>query len=493
MPSFEPIFVGAVLLLLGVLAGKFSGRFGVPALLLFLVIGMLAGSDGPGAIDFTNAPLAATVGSIALAFILFSGGLDTRWRTVQPVLWPGIILATAGALITALVAALAAIIIFDFPPIFGLLTGAIISSTDAAAVFSVLRSRGVALRGRVRPLLELESATNDPMAVFLTIGLSELILSPEADGFSLLFLFVRQMALGALFGIALAQGAVWLLNKIKLEYEGLYPVLTLAIVLLIFSATSAVDGSGFLAVYLAGLTMSRHRLIHKRSLSRFHDGVGWLMQIAMFLVLGLLVFPSQLPEVAVPSLGLAVVLMLIARPVAVWLSLAFTAFTWREKAFVAWVGLRGAVPIVLATFPLAAGVPLAPEIFNVVFFVVFLSVALQGTTFARVGRWLEVADTGEDEGDRPERVTGGDANRSITEVQIPSNSWVDGRRVVELDLPTGMWLALIARGDEFLVPQGPTILKAGDRLTILASPGEKRQVEEMLRSARSRGPDRAQR
>ncbi|HJU50905.1 MAG TPA: potassium/proton antiporter [Acidimicrobiia bacterium] len=488
MPSFEPVFVVAILLLLGVLAGKLSSRFGVPALLLFLLIGMLAGSDGPGGIDFTNAPLAAAVGSIALALILFSGGLDTRWQAVRPVLWSGISLATVGTLITGAVAGLAAVYIFDYPLLFGLLAGSIISSTDAAAVFSILRSRGIGLRGKLRPLLELESATNDPMAVFLTLGLSELIVGSETEPISLVFLFIRQMGLGALVGIAFARAAVWVLNKIKLEYEGLYPVLTLAIVLLVFSAASAVEGSGFLAVYLAGLTMSRHRLIHKRSLARFHDGVGWLMQIAMFLVLGLLVFPSQIPGVAPPSLGLALVLMFIARPLAVWVTLIFSGFSWREKALIAWVGLRGALPIVLATFPLAAGVPLAPEIFNVVFFVVLLSVALQGTTIARIASWLGVVDTTAAEGDRPELVTGGDDNRSITEVTIPANSWVDGRRVVELDFPTGMWLSLIARGDEFLVPQGPTVLKSGDRLTLLASENEKERVLELLESGSAQTP-----
>lgn len=488
MPSFEPVFVVAILLLFGVLAGKLSSRFGVPALLLFLLIGMLAGSDGPGGIDFTNAPLAAAVGSIALALILFSGGLDTRWQAVRPVLWSGIFLATVGTLITGAVGGLAAVYIFDYPLLFGLLAGSIISSTDAAAVFSILRSRGIGLRGKLRPLLELESATNDPMAVFLTIGLSELIVSAETEPISLVFLFIRQMGLGALVGIALARAAVWALNKIKLEYEGLYPVLTLAIVLLIFSATSAIEGSGFLAVYLAGLTMSRHRLIHKRSLARFHDGIGWLMQIAMFLVLGLLVFPSQIPGVALPSLGLALVLMFVARPLAVWITLAYRGFSWREKALIAWVGLRGALPIVLATFPLAAGVPLAPEIFNVVFFIVLLSVALQGTTIARVAHWLRVVDTVAAEGDRPELVTGGDERRSITEVTIPADSWVDGRRVVELDFPTGMWLSLIARGDEFLVPQGPTVLKSGDRLTLLASENEKERVLELLESGRAQAP-----
>lgn len=482
MPSFEPVLIAATLLLVAVLAGKLSGRFGVPALLVFLAVGMFAGSDGVLGIEFTDAPLTATVGSIALALILFSGGLDTRWQAVRPVVGAGVALATGGTLITALVTGLGAILIFDFPPLYGLLIGAIVSSTDAAAVFSVLRSRGIALKGGLRPLLELESASNDPMAVFLTIGLTELIVA-EIGGLSLVTLFLRQMVFGAVIGIALAQAAVWLLNRIRLEYEGLYPVLTLAIVLLIYSATTVVEGSGFLAVYLAGVTMSRHRLIHKRSLARFHDGVGWLMQITMFLVLGLLVFPSQLPAVAAPGFALALVLMLAARPLAVFLALAFASFGWREKLFISWVGLRGAVPIVLATFPLAAGVPLAADIFNIVFFVVLLSVALQGTTISRVARWLRVTDVAAPP-DRPELVTGGSEKRKITEVTVPPSSWVDGRRVVELDLPHGMWLSLIARGEEFLVPQGPTVLRSGDRLTILASAQEKEQLETLFAQAR---------
>ena len=391
------------------LAGKLSGRFGVPALLFFLLVGMAAGSDGAGGIEFTDAPLAATVGSVALAFILFSGGLDTRWQQVRPLLGPGLLLATVGTAghgSRRWSGSFACF--FDLPLPYGLLTGAIVSSTDAAAVFSVLRSKGIALRGRVRPLLELESASNDPMAVFLVIGITELITHPEADGWSLVLLFLRQMGLGAIIGLVLARAAVWLLNKIKLEYEGLYPVLTVGLVLLIFSAAAAVEGSGFLAVYIAGVTLSRHRLIHKRSIGRFHDGVGWLMQIAMFLVLGLLVFPTQLPAVAWRGVGLALVLMLVARPLAIWLSLAFTSFNWRDKLLISWVGLRGAVPIVLATFPLAAGVPFAGDIFNVVFFVVFLSVALQGTSISVASRLIGVDDdTSDHAGDRPELVTGG--------------------------------------------------------------------------------------
>jgi potassium/hydrogen antiporter len=392
-----------------------------------------------------------------------------------------VVLATAGTVITALVAGLAASVIFDIPIALGLLVGAIISSTDAAAVFSVLRSRGMGLRGRLRPLLELESASNDPMAVFLTIGFTALVTQPDASVVGFAWLFVRQMTLGAVTGIVLALLAVRLVNWLRLEYEGLYPVLTVAIVLGIFSTTAAVGGSPFLALYLAGITMARHRFIHKRSLTRFHDGIGWLMQIAMFLILGLLVFPSQLPSVAGPGLALAAVLMLVARPVAVWLSLLGRSWNARERWLVSWVGLRGAVPIILATFPLAAGVQGADTIFNAVFFVVFLSVALQGTTIPPVARFLGLEAPGPDRtGEREEIMVGGITGRLLGQAVVPPDSWAVGRQVVELDLPPGTWVALLTRGEEVLVPQGPTVLEAGDRLTVLATPAELEQVARHL-------------
>lgn len=487
MPPVLPVLVVAILLLAGVIAGKVSGRFGIPALLLFLVIGMAAGSDGPGGIEFSDSELASSIGAIALVLILFSGGLDTSWSAVRPVLVPGVVLATLGTLVTALVAGIAAAVIFDVSLILGLLVGAIISSTDAAAVFSVLRSRGIGLRGKLRPLLELESASNDPMAVFLTVGLTALVTSPDQPLSSLAWLFVRQMTLGAVFGVALAFLGVWFVNRIRLEYEGLYPVLSLATVLAIYSSTAAVGGSGFLAVYLAGVTMARSRLVHKRSLMRFHDGIGWLMQITMFLLLGLLVFPSRLLEVAVPGLALAAVLMLLARPVAVWLSLLGRSWSARDRWLVSWVGLRGAVPIILATFPLAEGVEGAGVIFDAVFFVVFLSVALQGTTIPMIARLLGVQSPEEvAASDREEIVGGAATGRSLHEITVPDDSWAVNRQVVELDLPPGVWLALLTRRDEFLVPQGPTILQAGDQVTVLASPSEVRLVEAILRSGNLR-------
>ncbi len=282
MPPIEYILLGvAVLLLLSVIASQATGRLGVPALLLFLVIGMLAGSDGPGGIYFDDPWLAQSLGVAALAFILFSGGLDTRWEDVRPVLWKGVALSTLGVFITAILVGWFATTALDFSWLEGLLLGAVVSSTDAAAVFSVLRSRNVSLKGQLKPLLELESGSNDPMAVYLTIGFIQLLSQPAASMMDLIPLFLQQMTLGAAFGYGIGKAMVWIVNRVRLEYEGLYPVLTVSLVLLDYGATSALGGNGFLAVYLAGLVMGPSDFIHKRSLMRFHDGLAWLMQIAM--------------------------------------------------------------------------------------------------------------------------------------------------------------------------------------------------------------------
>ena len=314
MSGTTVVLVASALLLLGVVASRVSSRLGIPGLLVFLAVGMLAGSDGPGGIDFDNADLAQTLGVVALAFILFAGGISTVWDEVRPVLSQGAALATFGVLITALLAGLAATWAFDLPIETGLLIGAIISSTDAAAVFSVLRSRSVSLRGRLRPLLELESGSNDPMAVFLTIGFLELVTNANAEPLDFVPLFVSQMAIGGLLGFGAGRVATWGLNQIRLDHDGLYPVLLLAIVGFTFSATTLLNGSGFLAVYVAGIVMAQRRFIHKNSLTRFHDGIAWVAQIGMFVVLGLLVFPSELPSVAFRGLLVAAVLIFVARP-----------------------------------------------------------------------------------------------------------------------------------------------------------------------------------
>jgi cell volume regulation protein A len=385
------LLLASVFLLVSILASKISRKLGIPALLVFLGIGMLAGSDGPGGIYFDDALLAQSIGVIALAFILFAGGLDTDWHNVRPAGLSALSLATIGVLLTTLLIGVFAAFLLQISPLEGLLLGAIISSTDAAAVFAILRDRNLQLKGRLAPLLELESGSNDPMAVFLTIGFTGLLLDPQRSPLMLLLLFVQQMGLGAVFGLLIGKGAIWLISRLHLEVEGLYPVLTIALVLLTYGLTAFLGGSGFLAVYLLGLLLGNSALHRIDPLTRFHDGIAWLMQITMFLTLGLLVFPSRLPAVAGSGIVIALALLFIARPASVLISLLFTRFSLREKLFAGWVGLRGAVPIVLATFPLLAGFPRAPSFFDLVFFIVLASVLLQGPSLPFVARWLGVA------------------------------------------------------------------------------------------------------
>lgn len=386
----EWLLVASILLLLSVVAWKISSWLGVPALLFFLGIGMLAGSDGPGGIYFDNAFVAQSVGVVALAFILFAGGLDTQWKVVRPALGGALSLSTVGVLLTALVTAVFAILLLHFSFLEGLLLGAIISATDAAAVFSVLGARSLHLQGRIVPLLELESGSNDPMSVFLTIGVIRLLTEPQTSIFEIIVLFVQQMGIGAISGILLGWAAIFLISRFKLSVVALYPVVSIALVLLAYSLTAMLGGSGFLAVYIMGLLLGNNPLQRVNQLTRFHSAISWLMQIAMFLILGLLVFPSHLPGVVLSGLLLTAVAIFIARPVSVFIALAPVKITVREKLFVSWVGLRGAVPIVLATFPLLSNVPNAVFIFDLVFFIVLASVLLQGTTVPLVAQWLGV-------------------------------------------------------------------------------------------------------
>jgi len=461
----------ALLLLLSVLASKVSDRFGVPALLLFLVLGMLAGSDGPGGIYFDDATLAQFVGITALTLILFSGGLDTDWHSVRPVLRYGLALSTLGVLLTTFIVGVFAHVVLHSSLVEGLLLGAIVSSTDAAAVFAVLRSKGASLKGQLKPLLELESGSNDPMAVFLTIGLVQLLTQPATSLASLILLFGLQISLGMMAGYVFGKGIVFLTNHLRLQYEGLYPVLTLSSVLLAFGLTNLLQGSGFLAVYVAGIIAGNHDFIHRRSLLRFHDGLAWLMQIVMFLTLGLLVFPSRLFPVIGVGLLIAIFLMLIARPLSVFISLLPTRMlSVREKVLVSWVGLRGAVPIILATYPLLAKIPQADLIFNVVFFIVLTSVVLQGTTIPLVARWLHVDAPTPSKPIFPiDHIPVSGIKCELEELVIPAGSSADGKAIVELGLPAEFLVVLISRSDEYLIPSGGTTLLAGDTLLVLAA------------------------
>jgi len=469
MASIDHILVAAsVLLLLSVLASKASAKLGVPALLLFLVLGMLAGSDGPGGIYFDDAHLAQSLGVVALALILFSGGLDTEWSSVRPILWKGLALSTAGVLITAVLVGLFARAVLGFSLLEGVLLGAIVSATDAAAVFSVLRARSVGLRGHVRPLLELESGSNDPMAVFLTTGLIGIMTQPEARWFSLVPMFIQQMALGAALGYAIGTVIVLVVNRLALEFEGLYPVLTLSLVLLTYGATAELGGNGFLAVYIAGLVMGKTDFIHKRSVMRFHDGLAWLMQIAMFLALGLLVFPSHLLPIIGLGLLASLFLMLVARPVSVLVTLAFSGMRLNEKLMISWVGLRGAVPIVLATFPLLAGMPKAEIIFDLVFFIVLTSILLQGTSIPLFARWLKLEAPVRERTHPLELDRTAGIKSQLVDLEVPSGSAVIGKQIVGAALPKGALIVLIGRGSKFIVPNGGTVIEPGDRLQLLA-------------------------
>lgn len=488
--SFDLILViVALLLLLSVTASKISDRYGIPALILFLLIGMLAGSDGPGGIYFDDPALAQYVGIVALVVILFSGGLETHWEEVRPVLKEGLTLATLGVLITAAIMAVVFNFIFHFTFYESLLLGAIISSTDAAAVFSILRSRGATLKGKLAPLLELESGSNDPMAVFLTIAMLQLITGQSESPLDLVGMFIAQGAIGLGIGVIAGKSVLYMVNRLRLGYEGLYPILVLGIVLFTYGFTAELGGSGFLAVYVVGIIMGQQDFLHKRSLIRFYDGMTWLMQITMFLTLGLLVFPTRMVSAIEPGLLAALALMLVARPASVFICLVFSKFKLNEKAFLSWVGLRGAVPIILATYPLLARIPNADLFFNVVFFVVLLSVLLQGTTLAQVARLFKVDDP-----IRPKRVypieliPNQGVSGELVEVPILEGSPACGKAIFELHLPPEFLVILIARGESFLIPNGGTILQPGDVMLSLTGPEDLSKVRQFLAGVKSAPP-----
>ncbi len=463
------VLLATGLLLFGsIVASKTSGRLGVPALLVFMGIGMLVGSDGLGWIEFNDAGLSQFLGVIALIFILFSGGLDTRWQQVRPVIWRGVSLSTIGVVATAA-------IVGSFVPLFtplnwmeGMLLGSIISSTDAAAVFTILRSKGIRLKGNLRPTLELESGSNDPMAFFLTISLLQLIIDGREPGWEMLLLFVQQMGIGAAMGWLFGRVNTTLVNRLRLDYDGLYPVLLLSLVLFTYAVTDLIGGNGFLAVYLAGIVMGNDDFIHKKSLLRFYDGQAWLMQIVMFLTLGLLAFPMQLVPVAGAGIAISLVLIFIARPIGVFIALAPFRMPIRRRLMIAWVGLRGAVPIVFATYPLTEGIEHAWLIFHIVFFIVLTSVALQGTTLPIVAKWLKVQrkmplkrSTGQD----LELTT--ELKGELHELLVKDESPAVGEPLVKLHFPAGAVITMIQRDGIHILPNGNTTINANDRLLVL--------------------------
>lgn len=379
----------AALLGISVVASKFASKIGVPVLLIFIAIGMLAGSDGPGGIWFTDVAVTQRIGIVALSFILFTGGMDTHWEQTKPILGKALTLATFGVVATAAIVGFIAHHLLGFTILEGLLLGAIIASTDASAVFSILSSGTVKIKDSLRALLEMESGTNDPTAVFLTMGLTTAIATNKPLSPGMIGTFAWEMIIGGIWGIAMGKFGVVLMRKLNLQFHAMYQVITIALVLASYSGAAIMHASGFLAVYLSGLVFGQGDFPQRKGLAKFHEGISWLMQIAMFLVLGLLVFPSKLGGIAFEGTVVSLALILIARPVGAFLSLSLFRESFSNKLLVSWAGLRGAVPIILATFPLLAGIARAHEIFNIVFFVVLFSTILQGTSLPWVIRRFE--------------------------------------------------------------------------------------------------------
>ncbi|MDR4504941.1 MAG: potassium/proton antiporter [Candidatus Scalindua sp.] len=463
------LLVGSLLLFISVIVGKTSYKFGVPTLLIFLAIGMLAGTDGIGGINFDNPQMARFAGVVSLNFILFSGGLDTNWKSVKPILREGIVLSTLGVLLTAMSLGTFVWFVTDFTFYESMLLGSIVSSTDAAAVFSILRSKSLALKTNLRPTLELESGSNDPMAYVLTIAFLTLVINQDQSIVSIIPLFLQQMILGGIAGFAFGKLSKFIINKIKLEFEGLYPVLVIALMFVTFSVTDFVGGNGFLAIYICAVYLGNQNLIHKKTILIMYEGLARLMQIVLFLTLGLLVFPTRVfPFIGIGIL-ISIFLIIVARPISVFISLIFFKMKLRRRFYISWVGLRGAVPIVFATYPLLTGIEKADMIFNIVFFISVTSVLIQGTTLSIVAKWLNVALP---ENVKPlseiEKLISEISKSSLQEFEILPDFHVVNRRIVDLDFPESAFIVMIKRNGKYIRPGGSTVIEAKDVLMVLA-------------------------
>jgi cell volume regulation protein A len=479
----QGLFFGALLLLAALLLGAWTSRWGIPSLLAFLLVGMLAGEDGPGGVVFDDHRLSFAVGNLALAVILLDGGLRTRVASFRVAFKPALVLATAGVVLTALLVAGGALLLFDLDWRLALLLGAIVGSTDAAAVFALLKSSGVRLNERIGSTLEVESGVNDPMAVLLTvtlIGIATATLTPSAG--SLLLVFAQQFGLGLAAGLLLGFPLSSLLQRVRLD-DGLNALLICAGGVAIFALTNRLGGSGFLAVYLAGLVCGNRRLHASDGTLRAMDGLAWLSQAGMFLLLGLLATPSKVLGHALPALGLALLLIFVARPLAVALCLAPLDFARREVAFISWVGLRGAVPIVLAIFPLLYGVPQAALLFDVAFVIVLTSLLVQGATIAPAARLLKVALP-----PRAEPVARmslavplrGTPMHEVLQFELPADhAWV-GASPAQVELPPDTRLIGVLRAGrtEAAAAAGP--LQAGDGLLFAAPEAGLERLKDLM-------------
>lgn len=470
------LLIGSILLFVSIVVGKTGYRFGVPTLLLFLMVGMAFGSDGLG-IQFHSAKEAQFIGMVALSIILFSGGMDTKFSDIKPILAQGIALSTLGVLLTALFAGLFIWWLsgmswtnIHFPFITSLLLASTMSSTDSASVFAILRSQKINLKHNLRPMLELESGSNDPMAYMLTVVLIQLTQSASMGIGGILSSFFIQFIVGAIAGYLLGKLAILMLNRLNIDNQSLYPILLLSFVFFTFSLTDLLGGNGYLAVYIAGMMVGNARIMHRKEINTFMDGLTWLFQIIMFLCLGLLVNPHEMIEVALVALLIGVFMIVIARPLSVFICmLPFgKKVTLKSRLFVSWVGLRGAVPIIFATYPVVEQVPGADAIFNIVFFITIVSLVIQGTTVSHMSRWLGLSmpmpKTGNDFGvELPEEI-----DSDLRDITVTEELLARGETLKEMNIPKGTLVMIVKRGDEYLVPNGMMKLQVGDKLLLIS-------------------------
>ena len=479
--TFTPeniFFLGAVLVFVSIVVSKWGYRFGIPTLLLFLFIGMVFGSDGLG-LQFSNHADAQLIGMLSLSVILFSGGMDTNFREIRPVLLPGLLLSTVGVVLTTLIMGLLIYYLSRWTSLdiglslpLSLLLAATISSTDSASVFNLLRSQGVGLRYNLRPMLELESGSNDPMAYMLTVVLVDLIVSGNGlSPVSLCGKIFLQLAIGLVAGYLLGRGVVWVVNRINLPNASLYPVLVLSMVLIVFTLADLLHGNGYLAVYVAGLVVGNERISYRRETVTFMQGITWLLQIVMFLTLGLLVNPHEMFSVWCVAVAVGFCMMFVARPVAVFLCLMAVRIPMRAKVFLSWVGLRGAVPIIFATYPVLAGIEDAYFLFNVVFVITLLSLSLQGTTITALARWLRLDMPLPKEGNEFGVELPDELGSQLTEVTLTDEDLSAGNRLSDLHFPEGTLVMMVKRGNSFIVPNGRLELHVGDILLSIRREG----------------------
>ena len=485
------LLVISVLFFASIFVSKMGSRLGVPVLLLFLVVGMLFGSDGLG-LHFDNYHIAQIVSTIALCIILFSGGMGTKTDDIKPVLGQGLTLATVGVLLMTLSTGLLVWVVADKTPLgdkvpsIGLmvsfLLAATMSSTDSASVFSILRSRGLNLKHNLKPTLELESGSNDPMAYILTTTLIGIVLNPLETSLGMALLAVAgQLVIGSLCGFLIGKGLVWLINRINIDNSSLYPILALSSCVFIFALTYFIHGNSYLAVYVGGLVVGNSKLVHRRSIFGFFDGLSWLCQLLMFLTLGLLVNPSELWSVLIPGLAISFLMIFITRPLSVFLSLIpFRKVKFRDKAFLSWVGLRGAVPIVFAIMCRSADVPHSHEIFNIVFICTLVSLVVQGTTITAMAKWLGLDEKNDEKQtvDSFDMVMPDGFQSQTIEADVTAATLQNhGDRLMDFRMPDNMTVLMVKRNDRFFIPNGKTALQVADRLMIVGDDLEKiRQV-----------------